>query len=49
MGQVKDYYDFTDDFIDDSEIAIDDAETHIPRPKKEGFFVHIGPLELMSA
>jgi hypothetical protein len=46
--QVKDYYDFADAFIDDSEIAIDDAQTHIPRPKKEGFFVHVGPVELMQ-
>jgi hypothetical protein len=49
INQVKEDYDFTDDFIDDSEIAIDDAETHIPRPAKEGFFVHVGPVELMAA
>lgn len=47
--QPKEDYDFNDDFIDDSEIAIDDAETHVPRPVKEGFFVHAGSVELMSA
>jgi cell wall assembly regulator SMI1 len=49
MRQVKDVYDLSDAFIDDSEIAIDDAETHVPRPVKEGFFVHSGQVELMSA
>ena len=40
-------YDFEDDFIDDSELTID-APTHIARPKKEGFFVQSGPLELLE-
>ncbi|WWC95660.1 hypothetical protein V866_002525 [Kwoniella sp. B9012] len=40
-------YDLEDEFIDDSEILID-APTHFARPKKEGFFVHSGPLELME-
>lgn len=41
-----DMYDFKDDFIDDSELNID-APTHMGRAKKEGFFVHSGPLELV--
>ncbi|OCF39684.1 hypothetical protein I317_06539 [Kwoniella heveanensis CBS 569] len=40
-------YDLNDPFIDDSEIMID-APTHYARPKKEGFFVHSGMLELME-
>lgn len=40
-------YDLTDDFIDDSEVYID-RPTHVARPKKEGFYVHQGPLELME-
>ncbi|WVQ95912.1 hypothetical protein IAU59_003011 [Kwoniella sp. CBS 9459] len=40
-------YDLNDPFIDDSEIMID-APTHYARPKKEGFFVHAGMLELME-
>ncbi|KAK4686053.1 hypothetical protein P7C73_g4079, partial [Tremellales sp. Uapishka_1] len=41
-------YNFEDPFIDDSELLID-APTHYQRPKKEGFFVHSGPLELLEA
>nr|XP_019043705.1 hypothetical protein I302_08286 [Kwoniella bestiolae CBS 10118]OCF22635.1 hypothetical protein I302_08286 [Kwoniella bestiolae CBS 10118] len=40
-------YDSEDSFIDDSEALID-APTHFARPKKEGFFVHAGLLELME-
>ncbi|WWC92660.1 uncharacterized protein L201_007619 [Kwoniella dendrophila CBS 6074] len=40
-------YDLEDPFIDDSEILID-APTHFARPKKEGFFVHAGTLELLE-
>ena len=40
-------YDLEDPFIDDSELLID-APTHFGRPKKEGFFVHSGPLELLE-
>lgn len=40
-------YDLEDTFIDDSELLID-APTHFGRPKKEGFFVHQGPLELLE-
>jgi hypothetical protein len=40
-------YDLNDPFIDDSDLKID-APTHIARPKKEGFFVHQGMLELME-
>ena len=40
-------YDFEDPFIDDSELSID-APTHTARPKKEGFYVHCGPLELLE-
>ncbi|WVF68361.1 hypothetical protein IAT40_003126 [Kwoniella sp. CBS 6097] len=40
-------YDLNDPFIDDSEIMID-APTHYARPKKEGFFVHSGMLELLE-
>lgn len=40
-------YDLEDPFIDDSELLID-APTHVGRPKKEGFFVHSGPLELLE-
>ncbi|WRT69838.1 uncharacterized protein IL334_006829 [Kwoniella shivajii] len=40
-------YDLEDPFIDDSEILID-APTHFARPKKEGFFVHSGSLELLE-
>jgi len=38
-------YDLEDPFIDDSEAQID-APTHIGRPKKAGFFVHAGVVEL---
>lgn len=38
-------YDLEDPFIDDSELQID-APTHYARPKKEGFFVHMGKVEL---
>jgi len=41
-------YDIEDDFIDDSDLQID-APTHYQRPKKEGFFVHMGELELLEA
>ncbi|WVQ77528.1 hypothetical protein IAR50_007214 [Cryptococcus sp. DSM 104548] len=40
-------YDLEDPFIDDADILID-APTHYQRPKKEGFFVHSGRLELME-
>ncbi|WOO82171.1 uncharacterized protein LOC62_04G005672 [Vanrija pseudolonga] len=40
-------YDLSDPFIDDSDLGID-APTHVARPKKEGFFVHQGALELME-
>ncbi|ODN84959.1 hypothetical protein L202_00803 [Cryptococcus amylolentus CBS 6039] len=40
-------YDLEDPFIDDADILID-APTHYQRPKKEGFFVHAGQLELME-
>lgn len=40
-------YDLSDPFIDDSDLQID-APTHVARPKKEGFFVHLGALELME-
>lgn len=40
-------YDLNDPFIDDSDLGID-APTHVARPKKEGFFVNQGPLELME-
>ncbi|WWD20419.1 hypothetical protein CI109_104895 [Kwoniella shandongensis] len=40
-------YDLDDPFIDDSDILID-APTHFARPKKEGYFVHAGPLELLE-
>lgn len=40
-------YDLNDPFIDDSDLKID-APTHVARPKKEGFFVHMGHLELLE-
>lgn len=43
----RELYDLNDDFIDDSDIYID-LPTHVARPKKEGFYVHQGPLELME-
>lgn len=43
----RELYDLNDDFIDDSEVYID-RPTHVARPKKEGFYVHQGPLELME-
>lgn len=42
----KEEYDLADEFIDDSELAID-APTHIGRTKKEGFFIQQGPVELI--
>ena len=44
--KVVDVYDTRDDFIDDSELLVDQP-THYGRTKKEGFFVHQGPLELV--
>ncbi|CAK9783259.1 unnamed protein product [Cutaneotrichosporon oleaginosum] len=43
----RELYDLNDDFIDDSDVYID-MPTHVARPKKEGFFVHQGPLELLE-
>ncbi|RXK39697.1 hypothetical protein M231_03052 [Tremella mesenterica] len=40
-------YNLDDPFIDDSELLID-APTHFGRPKKEGFYVHSGKLELLE-
>jgi len=36
-----------DPFIDDSELLID-APTHVGRPKKEGFYVETGVIEMRS-
>ncbi|KAK8849787.1 hypothetical protein IAR55_005123 [Kwoniella newhampshirensis] len=47
MKRKKVEYDLEDPFIDDSDILID-APTHFARPKKEGFFVHSGDLELLE-
>jgi hypothetical protein len=44
--KIVDVYDTRDDFIDDSELLVDQP-THYGRTKKEGFFVHQGPLELV--
>lgn len=38
-------YDLDDPFIDDSELVFD-APTHVGRPKKEGFYVCDGDVEL---
>ncbi|WVR07923.1 hypothetical protein IAU60_004966 [Kwoniella sp. DSM 27419] len=46
IKKFKEDYDVEDPFIDDSEIHVDEP-THFARPKKEGFFVQAGALELL--
>ena len=40
-------YDFADPFIDDSELQ-QDAPTHMAKTVKEGFFVHMGKVEVQQ-
>lgn len=43
----EDFYDLNDGFVDDSTYEIDQPE-YAGIPKEEGFFVHMGDLELQE-